>query len=117
MYGVRTVSADQLSVLSVVTIIPPLLHRPRDRYDLVLDTTHTHTHTHTNSHAHTTTSATATTITQAVKIPMGAFSYDWSGFTGACNTKDPARGLDKQHYCCPASGLTPSKPEVCAGPK
>jgi hypothetical protein len=48
---------------------------------------------------------------------MGMFSYDWSGFTGACNTKDPARGLDQQHYCCPASGLTPSKPDVCASAK
>jgi hypothetical protein len=54
---------------------------------------------------------------EAVTVPLGDFSYDWSGFTGRCDTKDPARGLNQQHYCCPASGLTPSKPEVCPTPK
>jgi hypothetical protein len=57
------------------------------------------------------------TAYEAVTVPLGNFSYDWSDFTGRCDTKDPARGLNEQHYCCPASGLTPSKVEVCPAPK
>jgi hypothetical protein len=53
---------------------------------------------------------------QEVTIPMGKFSYDWSGFTGDCNTKDPG-GLDKQHYCCTGSGESPSEDKVCPAAK
>lgn len=34
---------------------------------------------------------------QVVKVPMTDFSYDWSGFTGRCDTKDPT---GQQHHCC-----------------
>jgi len=56
---------------------------------------------------------------QLIEIPMTQFSYDWSGFTGLCNTKDPASAFSKgpQHYCCDKSGLKPSKPEVCVDSK
>jgi hypothetical protein len=54
---------------------------------------------------------------QEVTIPMAKFSYDWSGFTGDCNTKDPARGLNQQHYCCSGSGESPSKDSVCPSAK
>lgn len=44
---------------------------------------------------------------QTVSIPMSDFSYDWSDFTGRCDTKDP--GTDGvQHHCCSAA-----HPEVC----
>merc|ERR1712232_618225 len=36
---------------------------------------------------------------QQVTVPIGHFSYDWSGFTGDCNTHDPKRGFNQQHYC------------------
>lgn len=56
---------------------------------------------------------------QLVEVPLTQFSYDWSGYTGRCDTKDPAglfsRGI--QHYCCDKSGLEPSKPEVCVDSK
>lgn len=42
---------------------------------------------------------------QVVSVPFTDFSYDWSGYTGECDTKDP-NGL--QHYCC-----TAEHPEVC----
>jgi len=47
------------------------------------------------------------------------FSYDWSSYTGRCNTKDPASMFSKgvQHYCCDDSGIEPSKSEVCVDPK
>jgi len=60
-----------------------------------------------------------TTDWQIIEVPMTQFSYDWSGYTGRCDTKDPdslfAKGA--QHYCCDKSGLTPSKPEVCVDQK
>jgi len=34
---------------------------------------------------------------QVVKVPFTYFSYDWSGFTGRCDTKDPN---GQQHHCC-----------------
>ena len=37
---------------------------------------------------------------QTVKIPFSAFSYDWSDYTGRCDTKDPRNGT--QHVCCSA---------------
>jgi len=43
---------------------------------------------------------------QTVKIPFSEFSYDWSDFTGRCDTKDPNNGT--QHVCCSAG-----HPEVC----
>lgn len=56
---------------------------------------------------------------QLVQIPFTQFSYDWSGYTGRCDTKDPASAFSKgvQHYCCSQSGLQPSKPEVCVDTK
>jgi len=50
-----------------------------------------------------------------VSVPLTQFSYDWSGYTGRCDTKDPASTFKKgqQHYCCDKSGLEPAKPEVC----
>jgi len=52
---------------------------------------------------------------QIVEVPFTQFSYDWSGYTGRCDSKDPGRfGREgQQHYCCDKSGLEPSKPEVC----
>lgn len=41
-----------------------------------------------------------------VKIPLKDFSYDWSDFTGRCDTKDPNNGT--QHVCCSSI-----HPEVC----
>ena len=40
---------------------------------------------------------TDTTDFQVVKVPFNSFSYDWSGFTGRCYTKDPG---GQQHHCC-----------------
>jgi len=56
---------------------------------------------------------------QLVEVPLTQFSYDWSGFTGRCDTKDPDGVLShgKQHYCCSKSGLEPSKPDVCVDSK
>lgn len=60
-----------------------------------------------------------TTDWQVVDVPLTQFSYDWSGYTGRCDTKDPGSlGRDgQQHYCCDKSGLEPSKPEVCVEDK
>jgi len=56
---------------------------------------------------------------QVVEIPLTQFSYDWSGYTGRCDTKDPDGTFSKgsQHYCCDKSGLSPSKPDVCVDSK
>jgi len=56
---------------------------------------------------------------QLVEIPLTQFSYDWSGYTGRCDTKDPKSLFSKgvQHYCCDKSGIQPSKPEVCVDSK
>jgi len=56
---------------------------------------------------------------QVVEVPFTMFSYDWSQYTGTCNFKDPDTdyGAGLQHYCCPESGLTPSKAEVCVDSK
>merc|ERR1712014_558839 len=56
---------------------------------------------------------------QIVEVPFTQFSYDWSGYTGRCDTKDPGSfGRDgQQHYCCDKSGLEPSKSEVCVQPE
>jgi len=56
---------------------------------------------------------------QLVEVPLTQFSYDWSGYTGRCDTKDPAGMFSRgtQHYCCSKSGLEPSKPEVCVDTK
>jgi len=40
---------------------------------------------------------TDTTDFQIAKVPFTSFSYDWSGFTGRCDTKDPG---GQQHHCC-----------------
>jgi hypothetical protein len=42
---------------------------------------------------------------QVLTVPFDAFSYDWSGFTGECSTKDPD---GTQHVCCGPEHL-----EVC----
>ena len=34
---------------------------------------------------------------QTVFVPFNKFSYDWSGYTGRCDTKDPQ---GQQHHCC-----------------
>jgi hypothetical protein len=34
---------------------------------------------------------------QVVRVPFNEFSYDWSGFTGRCDTLDPG---GQQHHCC-----------------
>merc|ERR1712166_47767 len=53
---------------------------------------------------------------QNITIPMHRFSYDWSGFTGRCDTKDPSKGIlpGQQHYCCDSE---PQKDKVCPQPK
>ena len=43
---------------------------------------------------------------QIVKVPFNTFSYDWSGFTGRCDTKDPN---GKQHHCCNNDKYCPTK--------
>lgn len=48
-----------------------------------------------------------------VEVPLTQFSYDWSPFTGRCDSKDP----EGQHYCCSESGLSPSKADVCVDSK
>ena len=37
------------------------------------------------------------TETQTVVVPFSQFSWDWSPYTGACDTKDPT---GQQHHCC-----------------
>jgi len=56
---------------------------------------------------------------QVVEVPLTSFSYDWSGYTGRCDTKDPTSTFSKgvQHYCCDKSGLQPSKADVCVDSK
>merc|ERR1719498_1075458 len=49
---------------------------------------------------------------QSITIPREDFSYDWSPFTGRCDTKDPSTEAT-QHYCCSDSSQQPSKDEVC----
>lgn len=44
---------------------------------------------------------------QEVRVPFSSFSYDWSGYTGNCDTKDPGI-FGKQHHCCSSE-----HPEVC----
>jgi len=39
---------------------------------------------------------------EVVSVPMSDFSYDWSGFTGRCDTLDPD---GTQHYCCGEGNL------------
>mmetsp|Transcript_32752 Transcript_32752/g.75771 ORF Transcript_32752/g.75771 Transcript_32752/m.75771 type:complete len:235 (+) Transcript_32752:62-766(+) len=41
----------------------------------------------------------ATTDVQTVTVPFSTFSYDWSPYTGECDTLDPT-GV--QHHCCSA---------------
>jgi hypothetical protein len=62
---------------------------------------------------------TSSTDWQMVTVPLTQFSYDWSGYTGGCDTKDPASfgRSGQQHYCCDKSGQEPSKPEVCVDQK
>ena len=47
---------------------------------------------------------------QTVRIPFSSFSWDWSDFTGRCDTKDPSAfgRPGAQHHCC-----TKDHPEVC----
>jgi len=58
---------------------------------------------------------------QVVEVPISQFSWDWSPFTGRCNSKDPKSIFNlmkgKQHYCCDRSGQVPSKPDVCVDSK
>ena len=42
-----------------------------------------------------------TTDFQTVFVPFTNFSYDWSGYTGRCDTKDPN---GQQHHCCGEDG-------------
>jgi hypothetical protein len=51
---------------------------------------------------------------QVVQVPRGDFSYDWSPFTGKCDTLDPTT---VQHECCPDSGSEVSNPDVCVDSK
>jgi hypothetical protein len=53
---------------------------------------------------------------QTISLPMHRFSYDWSGFTGRCDTLDPKNNFGKrqQHYCCDRA---PMKSEVCPNAK
>jgi len=44
-----------------------------------------------------------------LRLPLTAFSSDWSAFTGECDTKDPG---GYQHKCCDASSGIP-RPEPC----
>merc|ERR1711981_17269 len=47
---------------------------------------------------------------QVVSIPFNTFSYDWSPFTGKCDTKDPT---GQQHHCCATSNSTTAGPAYC----
>lgn len=38
---------------------------------------------------------------QVITIPFNKFSYDWSAYTGDCNTTDPT---GKVHHCCTNNG-------------
>jgi hypothetical protein len=42
---------------------------------------------------------------QVISVNMSSFSYDWSPYTGKCDTKDPT---GQQHHCC-----TESTPQYC----
>ena len=42
---------------------------------------------------------------QIVRVPFSQFSWDWSGYTGACDTLDPT---GTQHHCC-----TAEEPQYC----
>ena len=44
-----------------------------------------------------------------LRLPLTAFSADWSDFSGECNTTDPD---GYQHRCCDRSGMPPFK-EPC----
>merc|ERR1711907_86230 len=48
--------------------------------------------------------STASTDWQVVTVPFNTFSYDWSDYTGRCDSKDPD---GTQHSCCS------EKSEVC----
>jgi hypothetical protein len=52
---------------------------------------------------------------QVIEVPLTQFSYDWSSYTGRCDSKDPSSfsGEGVQHECCPDSGIEPSNPDVC----
>merc|ERR1740117_847935 len=52
---------------------------------------------------------------QVIEVPLSQFSYDWSSFTGRCDSKDPASfGAEgPQHKCCSDSGIEPSSADVC----
>lgn len=60
-----------------------------------------------------------TTDWQIVKVPLTQFSYDWSGYTGRCDSKDPSSfgRPAQQHFCCDKSGGSPSKSDVCVDSK
>lgn len=42
---------------------------------------------------------------EVVEVEFGSFSWDWSSYTGACDTKDPT---GTQHHCCSAA-----EPKYC----
>lgn len=46
---------------------------------------------------------------EVVSVPMSSFSYDWSSYTGRCDTKDPD---GTQHHCCGAGNLTQYCPKA-----
>jgi len=52
---------------------------------------------------------------QVIEVPLSQFSYDWSSFTGRCDSKDPGSfGAEgPQHKCCSDSGIEPSSADVC----
>jgi len=54
--------------------------------------------------------ATSNGAYSTVVLKFSDFSWDWSDFTGSCETKDPGTGY--QHKCCSAS-----TPEVCPNAK
>lgn len=47
---------------------------------------------------------------QVVSVPFPEFSYDWSPFTGNCDTKDPT---GQQHHCCATANSTTGGPAYC----
>lgn len=53
---------------------------------------------------------------QLVEVPFTQFSYDWSSYTGRCDSQDPPDFLGRdgvQHNCCSDSGIEPSNAAVC----
>jgi len=52
----------------------------------------------------------ASTDFQVVSVPFNTFSYDWSGFTGGCDTKDPN---GDQHHCCSSKEGPTAGPKYC----